>query len=156
MRPSRPIRPGFPPFACCEICGENRPEALRRLRVNGRILCLNCSSRKKPGTKPCNLCGRQNVPLQDHHPWGEKLQIAAAQTLGVDNLTLELCENCHAWISFYLLPLMDQQETTDRHPLIILLKFFNVLFMYRLFAWKPEAALYVRQIILRQNSNAQA
>jgi hypothetical protein len=153
MRPSRPIRPDLPPFARCEICGENRPEALRKKPVNGRILCLNCSSRKKPGTKPCSLCRRQNVPLQDHHPWGEKLQIAA-QTIGVDNLTLALCENCHAWISFYLLPLMYRQEITDRHPLIILLKFFNVLFMYGLLVCKPDAALYVRRMILRQNSNA--
>ena len=152
MRPFRPIRPDLPPFACCEICGENRPEALRKKRVNGRILCLNDSSRKKPGTKPCQLCGRRGVPLEHHHPFGRKLQAA----MGADsaNITIESCENCHAWLSFYLLPLMKRQDVSDRQLLIVFIKFINVLLMYGLLVWKPDAALYVRQILSRQNSNA--
>ena len=152
MRPFPPIRPGLPPFACCEICGEYRPEALRKNPVKGRILCFNHSTRKEPGTKPCKICGRQDVPLQDHHPFGQKLQAAMGADFAI--LTIEICENCHAWISFYLLPLMDQQQVTDKHPLIIFIKFFNVLLMYGLLLWKPEVARYVRQINLKNDSYA--
>src|SRR5262249_30723174 len=133
-------------------CEENRPEALRRTLINGRVLCVCCTSRKKPEPGPCRWCGKTHVPFQDHHPWGWKLQAAIGPSFADE--TWKICENCHAWMGFYLLPLMDQQDPDEKNGIIIFCQFVAVCLMYGVIIFKPQHALFLREVIFRMNSDA--
>ena len=56
MRPPKSIRPLLPPYASCEICGEHRLAALRTRPINGRVLCIRCTSKKRPKPGHCSWC----------------------------------------------------------------------------------------------------
>jgi len=73
-------------FSVCEECGEYREDCL--IEDSDGILCFNCTRRgrlqKQRGT--CFWCGRENMPVEQHHPLGRKYHDG----------TLDLCRCCHA------------------------------------------------------------
>ena len=153
MRPPKSIRPMLPPYACCEICGEHRLPALRTRPIDGRVLCIRCTSKKCPKPGRCSWCDATKVHLEDHHPWGEKLQTALGGI--ATNRTWPICENCHAWISYYLLPLMGQQDSNATSAIILIIEMVMVVVMYTLAVFKPQVALTVRKAILEMGRNAE-
>lgn len=79
--------PGHPlEFVGCYKCGELRIDALRKRLINNRVMCMNCSSRRK-NHKLCNIC-ESYAPHELHHIAGH-----------AHELTVSICLNCHARIS---------------------------------------------------------
>lgn len=152
MRPPKSIRPMLPPFASCEICGEHRLAALRTRPINGRVLCIRCTSKKRREPGPCSLCGSRDIHLEDHHPWGRKLQAALEPRLS--DQTWHICENCHAWFSYFLLPLMDQQERGLRHPFGVIIEMIKVGLLMFLLLTTPHIALAYRKAIVKGSCDA--
>lgn len=85
-------------YATCD-CGESRSAALRKKLVNGRVKCRNCTS---PRTNKafCVIC-EQTAPLERHHVAGH-----------AHKMTVTICINCHACISFTQLQHDENQNTS--------------------------------------------
>jgi hypothetical protein len=94
--------------------------------------------------------------LQEHHPWGEKLQAALGGALGgiATNHTWPLCENCHGWISYYLLPLMELQDSNETSGIILVIQMVLVVAMYAIAAFTPQVAPTARRAILKRGRHA--
>jgi len=73
-------------FVGCNTCGELRTAALRKRLINNRVMCMNCSTRRKK-RKFCNIC-TSHAPHELHHIAGR-----------THELTVSICLNCHARIS---------------------------------------------------------
>ena len=117
-------------------CGEYRNKAVK----NG--VCACCTAPKDALRIPkCPMCPRENAPFDKHHPFGRRAQ----EILGLAELTIDVCKNCHRVITAFLDPFMKAQRQflTDGEALEIKFNAFLIGCVTGLahaakFCWKDD------------------
>jgi len=146
INPPRYKRPKLGLYPECEGCDEKRPSAFPEDTVGGKPNCLNCIADHGQRRGRCIRCGRDDVPLQGHHPFGARLQAAIGKTFA--DFTLDFCNGCHGVISDFLLGFVRRQSRLNGDKAATFGLFLEIALANYVFFFQPQLAEEIRVLMI--------